>query len=113
MLNKMTAGEAMERAASSVIRLEEIQLNTPCDDDVIALQDGIDALQKIASGELREVVHGRWVNMPFNVDNDKYGMNKYNMRIKCTNCGFVTSSDLHYARCPVCGALMDGKDEEK
>lgn len=27
------------------------------------------------------------------------------------NCGFVTSSDLKYAICPVCGALMDGKDD--
>lgn len=67
-------------------------------------------LRKIASGEYAPVVHARWVNMPFNVDNDKYGMNKYNKRIKCTNCGFVTSSDLTYAHCPVCGALT-GKDD--
>ncbi|TGJ75406.1 hypothetical protein CAGA_24300 [Caproiciproducens galactitolivorans] len=79
--------------------------------DAAALEKAVSMLHKIAAGEYKRVAHGRWVNMPFNVDNDKYGMNKYNMRIKCTNCGFVTSSELKYAHCPVCGALMDGKDE--
>ena len=108
-MNHAEVAESLEfiRADGEVgnaITLTQLGLNT--------LSDAATDERRIANGELVEVVHARWVNMPFNVDNDKYGMNKYNMRIKCTNCGFVTSSELKYAHCPVCGALVGGKDGE-
>jgi hypothetical protein len=90
-----------------MLSVPEIRANDKYFDSVSLATD---YMCKIANGELKPVVHARWINMPFNVDNDKYGMNKYNMRIKCTNCGFVTSSDLKYAHCPACAASMDGKE---
>lgn len=64
---------------------------------------------KIERGELVEVVKGEWESIPLNVYDDRYGMNKYNMRIKCSSCGFVTASDLKYKFCPCCGADMRGE----
>ena len=64
---------------------------------------------------MKEIIkrpQGKWENIPLNVNNDEYGMNKYNMRIKCTVCGFVTARELRYAFCPNCGADTRGIENE-
>jgi ribosomal protein S27E len=117
MANKMSAKECAERFE----KLSKLQPNTLTQNNGVfywraqiseydqqALDFAAETLKKVESGELVEVVHARWCGIPFDVENDKYGMNKYNMRIKCTNCGLVTSSDFtHAAYCPSCGAKMD------
>ena len=70
-----------------------------------------DIALNVEAADVVPVVHGRWEDIPLNVYDDRYGMNKYNLRIRCTNCGFVTSSQLRYAFCPHCGARMDAKKE--
>lgn len=72
-----------------------------------------DLKQQLSALQRREqAADGEWVEIPLDVTDDRWGTNKYNLRIKCTNCGFVTSRDLAgYAFCPVCGADMRGLQE--
>ena len=54
-----------------------------------------------------------WIYIPLNVSNDKYGMNKYNTRKKCSNCGFVTSTLIEYDNCPNCGEEITRTPKER
>lgn len=54
------------------------------------------------------VRRGKWVAIPLNGSDDRYGMNKYNKRIRCTACELVTTSEFSGCNyCPSCGAKMD------
>jgi hypothetical protein len=119
MQNKMGAAECAERLEKIAAKPANSLLidcrtgksswkQKMTSDDQSAIECAAYILRKVASGEMVEVVHAEWSGIPLNVENDKYGMNKYNMRIRCTNCGFVTSSDFtHAAYCISCGAKMD------
>ena len=101
-MNEMTPLEVdeitPERAAHSAEILSEMQLNTPpVDNDVIALEDGVTALRRVASGEYASVVHGHWIE-----DGETQ---------ICSNCGEEHEwLDYRATYCDTCGALMDGKD---
>jgi len=102
MTNKMRPVEVAER-----LDKQALYPTIWHDGDEEALELAAEIVRKVDKGELAEVVRGRWHGIPLKVENDKYGMNKYNMRIECTNCGFVTSSKVTYAYCPNCGAKME------
>ena len=59
-----------------------------------------------------EVKHGNWIDVPLNVYNDRYGMNKYNLRTKCSVCDFAMPREYpRFNICPNCGARMDKEQE--
>lgn len=107
---EMNAAEAAERIKKIhySMRLPTLE---PEDYEALALSES--ALRKIASGELREVVHGEWLNF--------YGDFS---TAECSECGecyevspeeepkkeFFNEFQQCYKFCPNCGARMDGKD---
>ena len=65
---------------------------------------------KIIANNESEVVHGKWIDVPLNVYNDRYGMNKYNLRTKCSVCEYAMPREYpRFNICPNCGAKMDKK----
>ena len=69
----------------------------------------------LPTADVGEVKRGYWIDVPLNVYDDRYGMNKYNKRIKCSVCEYAMPYEYpRFHICPNCGAKMDGerKDEE-
>lgn len=63
-----------------------------------------EALGRVEGVDAVPVVHGRWKEDP----------SGYGFWI-CSACGFVSeasAADMLYKFCPVCGAKMDGKDDD-
>lgn len=56
-------------------------------------------LRKVDRGELREVVHGEWIDNP-----EKFFV------VECSNCKKCQLIRTCY--CPSCGAIMDGKEPD-
>lgn len=66
----------------------------------------------IPAADVEEVKHGNWIDVPLNVYNDRYGMNKYNLRTKCSVCEYAMPREYpRFNICPNCGAKM-GKGQE-
>ena len=69
-------------------------------------------LRRVASGELRPVVHAHWIPDSSNPDNDPLiAMTiEAKMPLRCSYCGgkFIGSESKY---CGDCGALMDEKDD--
>lgn len=66
----------------------------------------------IPAADVEEVKHGNWIDVPLNVYNDRYGMNKYNLRTKCSVCEYAMPRKYpRFNICPNCGAKM-GKGQE-
>lgn len=64
------------------------------------------------TADVTEVKHGYWIDIPLNVYNDMYGMNKHNKRIKCSVCTYAMPYEYpRFHICPNCGAKM-GKEQE-
>ena len=62
----------------------------------------------IPAADVAEVVHGKWIDVPLNVYDDRYGMNKYNLRTKCSVCEYAMPREYpRFNICPNCGAKMD------
>ena len=60
------------------------------------------------TADVAEVKHGNWIDVPLNVYNDRYGMNKYNLRTKCSVCEYAMPREYpRFNICPNCGAKMD------
>lgn len=60
------------------------------------------------TADVAEVMHGKWIDVPLNVYNDMYGMNKYNLRTKCSVCEYAMPREYpRFNICPNCGAKMD------
>lgn len=58
--------------------------------------------------DVKEVKHGCWIDVPLNVYNDMYKMNRYNKRTKCSVCEYVMPYEYpRFHICPNCGARMD------
>ena len=58
--------------------------------------------------DFAEVVHGNWIDVPLNVYDDRDGMNKYNLRTKCSVCEYAMPREYpRFNICPNCGAKMD------
>lgn len=68
-----------------------------------ALNCAASILRQVASGEMRELVHGEWTA-------DEFGH-------KCSVCGEYVGDDTYenecLTYCPNCGNLMGGKDGTK
>ena len=62
------------------------------------------------TADAAEVVHGKWIDVPLNVYDDRYGTNKYNLRTKCSVCEYAMPREYpRFNICPNCGAKMDKK----
>lgn len=67
-----------------------------------------DIINSQPAADVEEVNHGNWIDVPLNVYNDRYGMNKYNLRTKCSVCEYAMPREYpRYNICPNCGAKMD------
>lgn len=65
------------------------------------------------TADVKEVKHGCWIDVPLNVYNDMYKMNRYNKRTKCSVCEYVMPYEYpRFHICPNCGAQMDGGVKE-
>ena len=99
MKNGMTAGGVADELEE--LKNGHIVENDPFYNKLIDYVTSI--LRRVASGELAEVVHAQWIELPFG-------------RHKCSNCKHLCAfdgdgTDYISPHCPVCGALMDGKDD--
>lgn len=72
-----------------------------------------EAIDKAPTADVKEVKHGCWIDVPLNVYNDMYEMNRYNKRTKCSVCEYVMPYEYpRFHICPNCGAQMDGGVKE-
>lgn len=71
--------------------------------------DCVEAILKTPAADVVPVVHGRWD------DSGRYTFPSGNVAVMCTNCGCaLTESEYHlnnWNYCPVCGAKMDGGED--
>lgn len=65
------------------------------------IQPAIDYLRKIANGEYKQVVHGRWI---------KEWSDAVGVECCCSECAAVDKNGSS-EHCPSCGVLMDGEDD--
>lgn len=96
----------------AVNRFEELKPNGSSLDARYAygISVGLEMAKHVTTSELSTVdavpvVHGHWKE-----DQSGYGF------WICSACGFVSeasAADMLYKFCPVCGAVMDGKDGEQ
>jgi Pyruvate/2-oxoacid:ferredoxin oxidoreductase delta subunit len=119
-MSEMTLQECIARL-EDLIQDRKSFFTEDGDDDVFrtdaaALEKAVSMLHKIASGELKPVVHGEWLNF-------------YNdfATAECSECGecyevspdekpredYFNAFKQFYKFCPSCGALMDEKDGAK
>lgn len=71
-----------------------------------------DVIDSQPATDVEEVKHGNWIDVPLNVYNDRDGMNKYNLRTKCSVCEYAMPREYPRSNiCPNCGAKM-GKEQE-
>lgn len=72
-----------------------------------------DVINSQPAADVAEVKHGNWIDVPLNVYNDRYGMNKYNLRTKCSVCEYAMPREYpRFNICPNCGAKMDAEQEK-
>lgn len=68
-------------------------------------------LEKLPAADVAPVVHGRWD------DSGRYTFPNGETAVRCTNCGCaLTESEYrlyNWNYCPVCGAKMDGGDNDE
>ena len=96
--------------ASQVKRCLGEPLIGTCTNDNALLRDEI---QKFPAADVEEVKHGCWIDVPINVYNDMYEMNRYNLRTKCSACTYAMPYEYpRFHICPNCGARMDGGVKE-
>lgn len=101
MPNKLTPQEVAEHLEILADCMDEIGDSEP--DDIRALRSSAVDERKIANGELKPVVHGRW---------EELGGFRH-----CSKCGHTEYKDFRVVQdmkpiyCSQCGTLMDGKDD--
>ena len=67
-----------------------------------------DVVNSQPAADVAEIKRGKWIDVPLNVYNDMYGMNKYNLRTKCSVCEYAMPREYpRFNICPSCGAKMD------
>lgn len=59
------------------------------------------------AADVEPVVHAKWEDVPLNMD-PTYFAYKYNLRKKCTACGYAMPREYpNFKACPCCRAKMD------
>ena len=119
MPNEMTPQEIAERLESissdansmqpekcGYYNLVDVTLHIP--KDIKALKQAASILRRVASGELKPVVHGRWIKK-YNSGSQNYDSDE-NWYYTCSKCGGNLNCTTKF--CPHCSALMGGKDGE-
>jgi len=70
----------------------------------------VDRVENFPAADVEEVKHGKWVNIPLNMD-PNYFAYKCNLRKKCSVCRYVMPGEWpDFNICPNCGAKMDLED---
>lgn len=79
-----------------------------------AIRGWLNALiNELPTADVEEVKHGCWIDVPINVYNDMYEMNRHNLRTKCSVCTYAMPYEYpRFHICPNCGARMDGGVKE-
>lgn len=79
----------------------------------IPLSELVDIFAEVPAADVEEVKHGCWIDVPINVYNDMYEMNRHNLRTKCSVCTYAMPYEYpRFHICPNCGARMDGGVKE-
>lgn len=104
-MNEMTAGEA---AGILENEIKNFDMKMPISAEECICRDTIcfaaSILRRVASGELAEVVHAKWIKKgTFSGGGETLAI--------CSKCGYPMSWWTKPKHCPNCGALMDGKDD--
>ena len=72
--------------------------------------EAVTRVENFPDADVAPVVHGRWD------DSGRYTFPSGNTAVRCTNCGCaLTESEYrlnNWNYCPVCGARMDGGEDE-
>ena len=72
--------------------------------------EAVTRVENFPDADVAPVVHGRWD------DSGRYTFPSGNTAVRCTNCGCaLTESEYrlnNWNYCPVCGARMDGSDND-
>ncbi len=69
--------------------------------------DVLACIQAAPAADVAPVVHGRWENIPLNMDSSYFAY-KLNLRKKCTACHYAMPQKWpNFNICPNCGAKMD------
>ena len=72
--------------------------------------EAVTRVENFPAADVAPVVHGRWD------DSGRYTFPSGNTAVRCTNCGCaLTESEYrlnNWNYCPVCGAKMDGGEDE-
>ena len=72
--------------------------------------EAVTRVENFPDADVAPVVHGRWD------DSGRYTYPSGNTAVRCTNCGCaLTESEYrlnNWNYCPVCGARMDGSDND-
>ena len=73
--------------------------------------EAVTRVENFPDADVAPVVHGRWD------DSGRYTFPSGNTAVRCTNCGCaLTESEYrlnNWNYCPVCGARMDGGDDDE
>lgn len=79
----------------------------------IPLSELVNIFAEVPAADVEEVKHGCWIDVPINVYNDMYEMNRHNLRTKCSVCTYAMPYEYpRFHICPNCGARMDGGVKE-
>ncbi len=70
------------------------------------MEDLIESANELIKNSV-ELNQGEWIDVPLNVYDDRDGMNKHNLRTKCSICGYAMPREYpRFNICPNCGAKM-------
>ena len=106
--------EYIERAALEVELNHRLNFlmaeNGEYDHYTSGFDEAVTRVENFPAADVAPVVHGRWD------DSGRYTFPSGNTAVRCTNCGCaLTESEYrlnNWNYCPVCGARMDGSDND-
>ena len=95
-MTPLEAARLLEMDARDCMYISKIKIN-------VAKRLAASYLRKIANGEYKQVVHARWIES----DTGWYYCSKCG-----DSCGALgDETPFKSEHCPICGAVMDGKDD--
>ncbi len=73
-----------------------------------ALNKCSDEIEDAPTLDMKQVVHAHWIH---DHDVEHYGI-RDGAYWQCSSCGRILKDSNWFSYCPICGARMDGKDNE-